>query len=181
MQNSSELFIVTYTSGVKALLKFTPLLLIFGGITWSVSPAGPLYDVLKRSPNDSPEGIMFVFGFLFLVLCAELCLTFLKIILGASALKICHDEIRGWFMWLPRRIKAGELDGVQRKGSTLVIRRRSRNPFQSGLPKMIFQMWANLVPAILTVPLSAVNRSEDEIRAAIKSFGHLSEYHYRDS
>lgn len=178
--DQNAVFKVRYTSGLSVILRYLPLWGIFAATPIAALNFEPLRQLLTNSPKDSPQGFVIVFGILFLILSAEILITFFKIVIGVPALAIDGDAIRGWNMWLPRKIRRNELAGVKREGNHLEIHKVQSLP-DSGNPwfKLARQLivW---IPTKIIVPLKAVDHSETDIREMLNELGFVGKYVYKN-
>lgn len=178
--HQTNVYKVRYTSGVLVIMRYLPLAGIFAAIALAAIYFEPFRDVLTESPKDSPKAIFLVFGGLFLIVCAEILFTFFKIAMGVPALTIDHDVIKGWNMWIPRKIKRQDLAGVERNGNHLEIHRVQRLP-ESDNPLFKFvRLFSVSIPTKIVIPLKAVDQSETQIRDVLEEFGFVGKYIYKD-
>ena len=177
--HQTNVFKVRYTSGILVIIRYLPLAIIFAAIALAAIYFEPFRQVLTDSPKDSPKTIVLVFGILFLLVCAEVVITFFKIAVGVPALTVEHDVIKGWNMWLPRRIKRHELAGIERKGNHLEIHKIQRLPDSDNPLFKIARLFSVSIPTKIIVPLKAVDQSELQIRNILTEFGFVGKYIYR--
>lgn len=178
--HQTNVFKVRYTSGILVILRYLPLAGIFAAITLAAIYVDSSREFLTESPKESPKIIVLVFSVLFLIVCAEVLITFCKIAMGVPALIIENDVIKGWNMWIPRKIRRHELAGVERNGNYLEIHRIQILPDSDNVLFKFARLFSVSIPTKIIVPLKAVDQSEMRIRNTLEEFGFLGKYIYKN-
>jgi|GEM_PF-4619804 len=162
-------FTVPYSSGIGALWPAFVLMLIFGTATWTMAYFDPARDVLTGG-QAVPRSMILFFAAITLIIGIEILFGLYKIRSGRPALVIDEQGIRGWQLWLRRTIRWDEFKAVYRHGPHLLIERKARSGFGEFSQRHTYPGSRRRWTYQIVVPLSGVEYSESEIRAAIDAF-----------
>ena len=162
-------FIVRYTSIAGSLWRYTILPALFFGLTWASLAYPPFNDLLVKEDRGGPVVYALVFGIIGLIASFEIIISIIKIFIGRPALKIDQQGLRGWHMWLPRRIDWSEYLTHHRSKGDLILSRKPRLDLETHFGKI----WSKVFGGSnyhIAVPLEGVDKTEAEILAAVSEF-----------